>query len=447
MKTEKIAIVGAGLVGSLEAILLAKRGVEVHVFERRPDLRKASLIGGRSINLALSVRGWKAITLAGIKQKIEDIAIPMHSRMMHDVSGNLTPQAYGKSGQAIYSVSRGELNRQLLLEAEKYENVHFYFNHRCLDINLDTAEIYFENQDTSEQVHYQFDRIIGADGAFSAIRNKMQKTDRFNYSQFYLEHGYKELSIPANSAGKHQLEPNYLHIWPRGNYMLIALANLDGSFTCTLFFPFEGKNSFNALTTPADVNRFFEQEFADAKKLMPNLTNEFFENPTSSLVTVRCNPWNYGTKVLLIGDASHAIVPFYGQGMNSGFEDCFVLEQFLNQYDQNWDVVVPEFAKHRKPDGDAISELALQNFIEMRDKVANSKFLLQKKIERKIFDKYPNKWVPLYSMVTFNDEFRYSEAWNIGQKQEKIMQQIMATENIENIWDSSEIEARILEQL
>lgn len=444
---EKIAIVGAGLVGSLEAILLAKRGYEVHVFERRPDLRNVELVGGRSINLALSNRGWKALALAGVKEKIEQIAIPMYGRMMHSVEGELTEQPYGKEGEAIYSVSRGELNKQLLLAATEFENVHFHFHHRCVEVELDSQTLHFFNEQQKKEVTHSFDFIIGSDGAFSAIRTAMMKTDRFNYSQFYLEHGYKELTIPPTKDGGHKISKNHLHIWPRGHYMLIALANLDGSFTVTLFFPFEGEPSFSSLTTETEVKSFFEEVFPDALALMPTLLEDYFANPTSSLVTVRCAPWNFGDRILLIGDSSHAIVPFYGQGMNSGFEDCYVLEEFLNKHEGNLAAAIPTFAKHRKPDGDAISELALRNFIEMRDLVGDEDFLLRKKIEKKLYDHHPDKWVPLYSMVTFNDEFRYSEALAIGEKQDAIMEKVMRKFSIHQEWDSEEVENEILRLL
>lgn len=440
--SKKIIIVGAGLVGSLEAVFLAKRGYQVEVYERRSDIRAANIVGGRSINLALSNRGWRALELAGIKEQIEKISIPMHSRLMHDLEGNLTYQPYGKEGEAIYSVSRGELNRQLLLLAATYDNVNFHFDEKCIDIDLEHPKAYFENAKTGKTSEVSADLIIGTDGAFSAVRAKLQRTDRFDYSQMYLPHGYKELTIPAVND-LHAIEKNVLHIWPRGNYMLIALPNIDGSFTCTLFFPFEGKPSFESLSNDNEILNFFESIFKDAKEKMPDLLNDYHQNPTASLVTVRCAPWNFKNKVLVIGDASHAIVPFYGQGMNSGFEDCYVLEKFLDKYKGDWDTVLPTYANYRKPDADAISELALRNFIEMRDSVADDNFLLQKKIEKKIFEKHPEKWMPLYSMVTFSD-YRYSEALNLGKKQDAIMQKIMAKPNIHEIWNSDEIEKEIL---
>jgi kynurenine 3-monooxygenase len=443
---EKIAIVGAGLVGSLQAIYLAKRGYDVEVYERRPDLRKADLIAGKSINLALSDRGWKALDGVGIGDEIREMAIPMNGRMMHDKDGNLTYQAYGKEGQAIYSVSRGGLNQRLMNIAEPYENIDYFFDLKCKDVNLKTNEITFQHTETKEKTIKKFDRIFGTDGAFSAVRTRLQKTKRFNYSQFYLEHGYKELTIPANDDGSHKIDKNCLHIWPRGEFMLIALANLDGSFTCTLFFPFEGKVSFESIKTDSHVIDFFSEYFPDVMDLMPNLTDDYFENPTSSLVTVKCSPWHYSDKVVLMGDASHAIVPFYGQGMNSGFEDCTVFNQLLEKHGNNWEEIFKEFSRDRIKDGDAIADLALKNFIEMRDLTADPMFLLQKKIERKISDKHPDKWTPLYSQVTFSHE-PYSMALANGERQDKIMKKVMDRHDIFDVWDSDEIENEILSLL
>ena len=443
MEKEKIVIVGAGLVGSLLASVLAKRGFEVEVYERRPDIRKAELIAGRSINLALSDRGWKALKLIGIEDEIKSISIPMYGRKMHDLEGNLSYQPYGVDNQAIYSVSRGDLNLRLINFAEKNFGVKFFFDMKCTDINLKENIAHFTHQKTKEKSKVNDSRIFGTDGAFSAVRSRLQKTDRFNYSQFYLEHGYKELVIPANEGGSHKIDKNALHIWPRGNFMLIALANLDGSFTVTLFFPFEGKTSFNSIKTKEDVLAFFKETFPDAVPIMTNLTDDYFENPTSSLVTVKCSPWNYEDKVLVIGDAAHAIVPFYGQGMNSGFEDVFLLDKMIGDLNNDWSKIIPEFAKSRKPDGDAIADLAIQNFIEMRDLVADPMFLLRKKIEKKFYTKYPEKWIPLYSQVTFTD-IPYSLALANGKKQEKIMNEIMTLPNIETIWDSDEVEQKIL---
>ena len=442
---EKIAIVGAGLVGSLQAILLAKRGFDVHIYEYRPDLRNIELLGGKSINLALSDRGWKALKMADIDQEIMDISIPMYGRKMHAIDGSLTDQPYGKEGQAIYSVSRGDLNKRMLLLASKYDNVSFHFNHKCLDIDLESNTLHFLNTETKEEVSAQFDRVFGTDGAFSAVRKKMMRTDRFNYSQEYLKHGYKELLLPANEDGTHKLDKNCLHIWPRGAYMLIALPNLDGSYTCTLFFPFEGDISFESLKTKEDVNAFFSEMFPDFYAIMPEVADEYFDNQAASLAIIRCEPWNYKDKIQLMGDASHAIVPFYGQGMNAGFEDCSIFNEMLEE-ENDWQKLFDSFSALRKPDGDAIAELAVHNYYVMRDFVGDEMFLLRKKIEKKIYENHPDKWMPLYSQVTFS-HIRYSDALKTGKRQDAIMDDIMSIENIKEVWDSQEIEEKIISQL
>lgn len=430
-KGKKITILGAGLVGSLLSVFLAKRGYEVTIYERRPDMRKAGAIGGRSINLALSHRGLKALDAVGLKDKIQEACIPMPGRMIHDLQGNLDFQPYGKEGQFINSVSRGGLNQLLVTEAEA-QGVKVIFEHRCTDVDFDTATAHFDNSTTASA-----DFLIGGDGAFSALRSAMQKTDRFNYQQHYITAGYKELTMPATAEGDFALDPGALHIWPRGKYMLIALPNLDKSFTCTLFFPFEGPVSFDSLKTEADVEAFFNEQFADAVPLIPDLKKEFFENPTSSLVTVRCDPWVKGNTAL-IGDAAHAIVPFYGQGMNSGFEDCHVFAQLLDKQGSINEAMLAEYQELRIPDGNAIADLALYNFIEMRDKVADEKFILQKKIEKRLNEAYPEQWVPLYSMVTFSD-YRYSEAIGRGNKQQAIMDEVLAQPGIDEDWESLDL--------
>ncbi len=444
MNSKKINIAGAGLVGSLLSIYLKQKGHEVHVYEHRPDMRKTSLDGGRSINLALSDRGWKALEGVGLSEEVRKIAIPMYRRVMHAKDGSLSFQSYGKEKQAIYSVSRGGLNARLMQLAEE-RGVHLHFDEKCLSAELEKGTATFKHKLSGEAHEVTGDLLIGADGAFSALRQQMQKTDRFSYSQQYIEHGYKELNIPPGKDGQHQMEKEALHIWPRGSYMLIALPNPDGSFTCTLFFPFEGENSFGTLQTPAQARSFFETEFGDALALMPDFDEEWTANPTSSLVIIRCYPWHRG-KTALIGDASHAIVPFYGQGMNSGFEDCTVFNQLMEEHGDNWPEILNSFERNRKPDADAIADLAMRNFVEMRDLTGQKAFLLQKKIEAKFSDKHPDKWVPLYSMVTFSHT-RYSEALRIGKKQDAIMKEIMALPEIEKIWDSEEVEALMLSRL
>ncbi|MEN9348104.1 MAG: hypothetical protein RLZZ77_1615 [Bacteroidota bacterium] len=446
MSSQKIAIVGAGLVGGLWAVYLAKRGHQVDVFDRRPDIRKMKVVQGKSINLALSDRGWRGLEGAGIGDDIRKVAIPMSGRLMHAVDGTLTYQPYGKDGQAIYSVSRGVLNQTLVRCAADQPGVQLYFSHRCKDLDLNSNTISFINEENGELVEKKYDRIFGTDGAFSAVRTRLTKVDRFDFSQTYLSHGYKELEIPANPDGTHRLRPDCLHIWPRGEFMMIALPNMDGSFTCTLFIAFEGKYSFEHLKTEDQVRAFFHEHFPDALPMMPELTQDFFANPNASLVMTKVNPWNYKDQVCLMGDAAHAIVPFYGQGMNCGFEDCTVLNQLLEKHNENWTDAFAEYSKVRKPAGDAILELALRNYIEMRDKTGDPAFLLQKKIEARFSAKYPEKWIPLYTQVTFS-HIPYAEALASGDRQEAIMQKVMSRADIGEIWDSEEVEQEILAAL
>lgn len=441
---KKIAIVGAGLVGSLQAILMAQKGYQVSVFERREDLRKAEVLAGRSINLALSDRGWKAVELAGIADEIRKIAIPMYGRCMHAIDGTLSYQPYGKEGQAIYSVSRGQLNQKLMNLADEYPNIEYNFDRKCLDLDLKTNTLLFKNTKTNETESYQFDRIFATDGAYSAVRTRLQKSTFFDYSQKYLDHGYKELLIPANPDGTHKIEKNSLHIWPRGEFMMIALANMEGSFTCTLFFPMKGEISFESLKTEEQIEDFFRKMFPDALEMMPTLVETYFKNPTSSLMMVRCNPWNYEDKVALLGDAAHAMVPFYGQGMNCGFEDCTVFDEMYKESGGNWEGLLDRFSAQRVPDGNAIIDLALDNYIEMRDLTADPEFLLRKKIEAKFSNLYPDLWMPLYSQVTFSD-IRYSEAIRNGKRQSSIMDVIMEMPGIYKKWDTDEIMNKLKE--
>lgn len=446
MKKE-VTIIGAGLVGSLLSIYLSKQGYKVKIYERRADMRKLSMSAGRSINLALSDRGIKALEEVGLMDEIRKIAIPMHGRQLHHVYGSSGYQAYGKEGQFINSVSRGELNKTLMDLAEAHQ-VEIHFNEKCDHIDWKKNEIHFTNTEKNITHTTKQDLIFGSDGAFSAARLSHQlQHDRFQYQQYYIDFGYKELTIPAGKDGSFLLEKNALHIWPRGNYMLIALPNTDGSFTCTLFFPFEGEPSFESLKTPEQARTFFDKTFANASALMPNLEKEFFTNSTSSLVTVKCFPWIREDKFALIGDAAHAIVPFFGQGMNCGFEDCSVLNHLINKHQHNWTSILTEYQTLRKPDGDAIATLALNNFIEMRDKVADPVFLLQKKIEAHFNSKHPDKWTPAYSLVTFSPKVRYSEALSRGIQQQVIMDEVMQTENIEAIWNSEEVEKMMLEKI
>ena len=445
---KKVTIVGAGLVGSLLSIYLSKRGYKVNVFERRADMRLETMSAGRSINLALSDRGWRGLEGVGIADDIKKISIPMYGRFIHHKDGTNAYQPYGKDNQAIYSVSRADINMKLMDLAEQQENVNIQFNKKCTLINRKDLAITFEDNLTKETSNSSADLLFGADGAFASSRLSIQlQSDRFEYNQHYIDCGYKELIIPAGINGEFLLDKNALHIWPRGSFMMIALPNPDGNFTCTLFLPFEGEKSFSNLKTDKQVEDFFKSEFSDAFTLMPTLISDFKTNTTASLVTVKCAPWVFDNKIGLIGDAAHAIVPFYGQGMNCGFEDCVVLNELIEKHNDDWDIIFPEYEQLRKPDGDAIADLAIANFVEMRDKTADPKFILQKKIEAKFSQHYPDKWIPLYSMVTYSPHIRYSTALKEGQKQQKIMDEIMAFNNIESIWESDEIESEILKRI
>lgn len=439
---KNISIIGAGLVGSLLGIYLSKRGHKVSVFEGRPDMRRATMSAGKSINLALSDRGIRALEEVGIMDDIRSIAIPMHGRFIHNADGSHAYQPYGKEGQFINSVSRGELNKKLMSLAERH-GVDIHFEKKLVDIQFGRNEFSFEDGST-----HKADIIFGSDGAYSAARlNHHLKHERFQYQQYYIDFGYKELSIPAAADGGFLLEKNALHIWPRGNYMLIALPNMDGSFTCTLFFPFEGEPSFQSLDTTAKAKAFFETTFPDAIALMTGFDQEFAENPTAALVTVKCFPWIRDGRFCLIGDAAHAIVPFFGQGMNCGFEDCSVLNGLMVKHADDWEKIFSNFQELRKPDADAIADLALNNFVEMRDKVADPRFLLQKKIEADFHKKHPDKWIPAYMQVTFRPDIRYSEALKSGNRQEKIMQEVMALPGIDENWNSEAVEKLMLEKL
>lgn len=414
MAMKNITIVGSGLVGSLLTIYLAKRNYRVNVYERRADMRKQTTDKGRSINLALSDRGLKALSKIGLDEKVKQLAIPMHGRMVHAIDGSTNFQPYGKDGQYINSISRSGLNKLLMDEAEKYTNATIHFNHKSIALDPTTNALIIENE-LEEQFTTDADLIFSTDGVYSAARNAFQKTERFNYAKEYLEHAYKELSIAADAEGKWQLEKNALHIWPRKNFMLIGLPNLDGTFTLTLFLALKGEYAFEHLQTKETARAFFETYFADALALMPHFDEEFFTNPTSSLVTIKCFPWVYKNKICLLGDAAHAIVPFYGQGMNCGFEDCDVLDDLITQHGEDWQSTLINFQELRKPDADAIAQLALNNFIEMRDLVADSTFLARKKIEATMHSRHPDKFTPLYSLVTFGHT-RYSEALRLGNK-------------------------------
>ncbi len=441
---KNIAIVGSGLVGSLLAIYLRKSGHKVTVFDRRPDIRTITF-SGRSINLAMSNRGWKALQKVGIEDEIRKIAIPLYQRAMHVIGKPLYFQKYGKEGEAIWSTSRGVLNRKMIDLAEA-AGVDFRFNEKVWDVNLPDAKLYTGETEKGAWNEYDFDLIFGCDGAFSRVRHKMQRHSRFNYSQKFIDVGYKELTILPNEDGSHKMDNHSFHIWPREKFMLIAMPNLDGSFTCTLFLPFEGEVSFERITTKEKAKTFFSTYFPNVLPDLENVIEDFFKNPTSAMVTTKCFPWTYWDKVALVGDSAHAIVPFFGQGMNAGFEDIHVLSELMEEHGDAWETIFTKYQEMRKPNADAIAELSYRNFMEMSSKTADPKFLLQKKIEKRFAEKYPDKWIPVYSRVTFSDR-PYTEALAIGDAQEKIMQEVMEMPCIEEKWDSVEVEERILELL
>jgi kynurenine 3-monooxygenase len=441
MKTA--TVVGAGLVGSLWAVYLSKAGYAVTIVEMRDDLRKADISAGKSINLALSERGWKAFKAVGVEKEIEAIAIPMYGRTMHDLEGNLTYQPYGQEGQAIYSVSRAGINCKMMDIAEQYGDATIHYNERCTSADLENGIVYLENTQTGKRSEIKSDVVFAADGAFSAVRfNSMQKLDRFNYSQNYIEDGYREILLPANEDGSYKLEKNTLHIWPRGRFMLIALPNEDGSFTCTLFMPHsEHEYAFDKLKSKEQVDQFFKKVFPDFHKLMPNIADVWEDHPLSSLAIIRCYPWTH-SKTALMGDAAHATVPFYGQGMNCGFEDCTAMWELMQTYPDDWPTVFEQYQQIRKPEGDGVQDLSLHNYHVMRDYVGDPKFLLQKKFERRIEQLYPEKYTPLYAQVSFSN-IPYSVALQNGKAQNAYILNIMDQHNIEALFESGKVDELI----
>lgn len=422
MQDKHILIVGAGLCGSLLAVQLAKHGYKVSLTEKRPDLRKADISAGRSINLAFSDRGLKGIKRVGLQDKVMSLCIPMNGRMLHDRNGNTKLSPYsGREGEYINSISRSGLNAVLLDEAETFENVNITFNAACKKVDLNLAQGWFETSD-GNNFEIKADYIIGTDGAGSVVRQSMMKSRdfRFSFSQEFLTHGYKELSILPKNA-KHQIFKNALHIWPRGENMLIALPNLDGSFTVTLFLAYEGgKYNFNNLTDPHIVEEYFKTDYPDAFELMPHLKEEFFENPTAALGTIRCMPWT-AKRALIMGDAAHAIVPFYGQGMNASFEDVAVFDEILIKNKHNIELTFKEFSSKRKQDADGIADLALDNFHEMKSHTAQDLFLKKRELELAFEKNFPQTYSSKYSLVTFNENIGYHDAKTRGRAQDKVI--------------------------
>ncbi|WP_271405412.1 FAD-dependent oxidoreductase [Tenacibaculum soleae] len=452
-KQDNILIIGAGLCGSLLALRLAQRGFTVTIYESRPDLRTTDISAGRSINLALSDRGFKALRLCDVEEKAREICIPMYGRLMHDKESNTFASNYsGRENEYINSISRGDLNGILLTEAEKHENVTIHFNKKCTSVDIENTVAHFKDYKTKEKFSINADVIFGTDGAGSSLRKSyyLEKKFLFSYSQNYLSHGYKELEIPADKVGNHQISKDHLHIWPRGEYMLIALPNMDGSFTVTLFLSYdEGEYNFENLTSEEKITAFFEEQFPDALKLIPSIKDEFFNNPTGSLGTVKCTPWSYQNKTILMGDAAHAIVPFYGQGMNASFEDVTIFDEVLNRFERSretasWEAVFKRYEKARKEDTDAIADLAIDNFYEMKDHVANPLFKQKRKIEMDLEKNFPTEYFSKYSMVTFNENIPYKEAMKKGRAQDKALLNLIADKNISTSLNMTKDELKIV---
>ena len=422
----KFVLIGSGLAGGLLAAYLGRRGYDVDLYERRADPREGNLVGGRSINLALSTRGIHALEQLGIADEVLKHAIPMRGRMIHPAETGQAPIfiPYDRDpNKYINSIGRAALNTTVIEAAQRYPNVRVHFNHRCTDVDLTEAVCYLETE--HGQVTARGDAIIGVDGAFSAVRQAMQKKlAKFEYDESYLPHGYKELTIPPAPDGGWQMEKEALHIWPRKSFMMIALPNPDGSFTCTLFWEFEGPRSFATTKTDQEVQRFFVEEFPDAVPLMPKLLEEFRNNPTGSLVTIRCAPWHYKDKVALVGDAAHAVVPFYGQGMNAAFEDCVVLDECLAEFPQDRQRAFAEYFSRRKENADALADLAVENFIEMRDKTASKVSRAKKKLDHLLEGLVPGIYLPLYAMVTFS-RIPYAEAARHARRQDRIVYAVL----------------------
>jgi kynurenine 3-monooxygenase len=420
-----VTIVGAGLAGSLLACALARAGHGVDLYEKRADPRRSEAEHGRSINLALSLRGIDALRQIGVADEVLKASILMRGRMIHSQTGKRTFQPYGKDdSQALHSVSRAGLNLLLVEAAARQPSIRLFFEHKCVGLDLDKGAVQFVSPAAHSSVEVAADFIVGADGAYSAVRGQLQKQERFNYRQDYLSHGYKELTIPAGASGAFQMEKHALHIWPRGNYMMIALPNADGSFTCTLFWPFEGPNSFAALKSKEAIEAFFRQQFPDAVPLIPTLAEDFLRNPISTLVTIRCQPWHWGERVVLIGDACHAVVPFLGQGMNAAFEDCTVLADCLARYADRR-AALAAYESLRKKHLDVLADLCIDNFLEMRDRVASRLFLFRKKLGLLLHRLFPKWHLPLYVMIEFT-RIPYADALRRAQRQDWIVRGIAA---------------------
>ena len=440
-KHKRINIIGAGLAGSLLSILFAKRGYKVHVYERAADMRLDEVDAGRSINLALAHRGIRALQKAEVFERIKPMMVPMAGRQLHNEDGSQQFQAYGnKRHEVIYSLSRSGLNKELMNAAEETGLVTFYFSHACMGVDTKRNKILISNS-ANETIELDAEHVFACDGAGSKIRRDLVAQDILSNRDELLDHAYKELTIPADDHGEYQMIREALHIWPRGQYMLIALPNDDGSFTLTLFMPKHGENGFNELTSEEKISNFFKAHFPDTLELIPNLLQEFKENPEGILGTVYTNPLHWQDKLLLVGDSSHAIVPFHGQGMNSSFEDCLVLDELLEKHTENWTQVFQQFSIQRKRDVDAIAEMALENYITMRDSVRHADFHLRKDVAWELETRFPEYFIPRYSMVMFH-HIPYALVFRRGNIQADIVAEL--SENIKEAYECDFVKAESL---
>ncbi|MEM6344174.1 MAG: NAD(P)/FAD-dependent oxidoreductase [Bacteroidota bacterium] len=446
---EKVVVIGAGLCGTLLAIRLAQRGYSVDLYERRPDMRRADVPAGRSINLALSDRGIKALKLVGMQDFAQEAVIPMYGRMIHPLEGEAWLSPYsGRKDDYINSVSRGGLNEALLNEADRYEDVQVHFDMGCSQVDLDNGKVAFKNTQDGSETWVEASAFFAADGAGSVVRRSVLQRSAsllFQYEQKWLHHGYKELSIPATEAGGWRIEKNALHIWPRGSYMMIALPNLDGSFTGTLFHPFKGENGLETLNTKSKVSQYFKQVYADAVPHLRDLEEEYFENPTSPLGMIKCYPWQVNGRFLLIGDSAHAIVPFYGQGMNCAFEDVVVLDQYMESFGNDWERIFKAYQQDRKADTDAICDLAIDNFYEMRDHVDDEAFMRKRKLETRMEQELPD-YFSKYSLVTFQEELPYAAAMQQGRKQDEILLKLCQDPSVMD-WPLKKVQAYVMSKV
>jgi len=439
---ETITLIGAGLVGSLLAVLLARRGYCVEIFERRPDMRTNKISAGRSINLALANRGIYPLEQAGLMAQVAPILTTMKGRMVHDVNGQQNFQSYGQKAQeVIYSVSRAELNTICMDAAEATGKVKIHFNQKCESLDFDNNQLHLFDEINGQRKQQPFQRVIGTDGSSSAVREAIHKIESTQHQIIPLGHSYKELCLPAGENNTFQIDANSLHIWPRGGYMLIALPNLDGSFTVTLFMPNTGEVSFETIDTAEKVNAFFAQNFSDTLPLLPSLVSDYFENPTGTLATVKCAPWHYQDKALLLGDAAHAVVPFHGQGMNCGFEDALNLAETIDNAGGDWTRVFVQVEQNRKINGDAIADMAIENYITMRDSVRDKKYLLKNTLAFELENRFPGYFCPRYSMVMFH-RLPYTEA-----KQRGVIQGEILNELTQNIGKAGDVDFDLAERL